>query len=154
MTSRPGRGRFSRRRKPVKTGAPISSTEVRSQDAWNSVPHRLLLEALGQSVRVETKAREEYAGVLLDVEGEGRNLSLGSVRYTNRAGVVAFFEQMYLRGSKVCLIELPQVLADAVSSLPLTVLLPESETASDIYKARRAAQLASRGKSTALRPNS
>eukprot|EP00588_Corethron_pennatum_P012981 CAMPEP_0194276958 /NCGR_PEP_ID=MMETSP0169-20130528/9415_1 /TAXON_ID=218684 /ORGANISM="Corethron pennatum, Strain L29A3" /LENGTH=117 /DNA_ID=CAMNT_0039020805 /DNA_START=132 /DNA_END=485 /DNA_ORIENTATION=+ len=76
------------------------------------VPVQLLLEAEQHKVTVEMKNGEIYRGLLISSE-ETMNVSLIDVILTARDGRVSKLHAVYLRGSNIRFIVLPDVLRDA-----------------------------------------
>ena len=77
-----------------------------------SVPIKLLHEGEGHTITVELKSGEQYRGTLTDAE-DTMNISLSSCTHTARDGRVSKLEQVYIRGSHVRLIVLPDLLKNA-----------------------------------------
>lgn len=76
------------------------------------VPIKLLYEAEGMKVSVEMKNGEIYRGLLLGAE-ETMNVSLSEVLRTARNGKISKLPNVYLRGSSIRFIALPDVLKSA-----------------------------------------
>lgn len=76
------------------------------------VPIKLLYEAEGMKVTVEMKNGEIYRGLLLTAE-DTMNMSLSDVVRTARNGQVSKLPSVYLRGSGVRFIALPELLKNA-----------------------------------------
>lgn len=76
------------------------------------VPIKLLYEAEGMKISVELKNGEIYRGVLLGAE-DTMNVSLNQVLRTARDGKITKLPNVYLRGSSIRLIALPDLLKSA-----------------------------------------
>ena len=76
------------------------------------VPIKLLYEAEGMKVTVELKSGEIYRGELLNAE-DTMNMTLKDVVRTARNGQVSKIPTVYLRGSGVRFIALPDLLRNA-----------------------------------------
>lgn len=76
------------------------------------VPIKLLYEAEGMKITVELKNGEIYRGLLLGAE-DSMNVSLQDVLKTARNGKISKLPNVYLRGSSVRLIALPDLLKSA-----------------------------------------
>jgi len=76
------------------------------------VPIKLLFEAEGMKVTAEMKNGEIYRGLLLSAE-ETMNISLSDVLRTARNGQISKLPSVYLRGSSIRFIALPELLKNA-----------------------------------------
>lgn len=76
------------------------------------VPIKLLYEAEGMKITVEMKKGEIYRGLLLGAE-DTMNVSLSDVLRTARNGKVTKLPNVYLRGSSIRFIALPNLLKSA-----------------------------------------
>jgi len=76
------------------------------------VPIKLLFEAEGMKISVEMKSGEIYRGLLLHAE-ETMNVSLSEVIRTARNGQISRLANVYLRGSGIRFIALPDLLKNA-----------------------------------------
>ena len=76
------------------------------------IPIKLLFEAEGMKITVEMKNGEIYRGLLLGAE-ETMNVSLSEVLRTARNGQISKLPNVYLRGSSVRFIALPDLLKSA-----------------------------------------
>jgi small nuclear ribonucleoprotein D3 len=76
------------------------------------VPIKLLFEAEGMKITVEMKSGEIYRGLLLGAE-DTMNVSLSDVLRTARNGQVSKLPNVYLRGSSIRFIALPDLLKSA-----------------------------------------
>ena len=65
------------------------------------VPIKVLHEAEGHIVTLETLTGEVYRGKLLEAE-DNMNCQLSQITMTARDGKVSQLEQVFIRGSKVC----------------------------------------------------
>lgn len=70
------------------------------------VPIKVLHEAEGHIVTVETTTGEVYRGKLVEAE-DNMNSQMQSVTITYRDGRVAQLENIYIRGSKIRFLILP-----------------------------------------------
>ncbi|KAL7478960.1 hypothetical protein ACHAW6_004711 [Cyclotella cf. meneghiniana] len=76
------------------------------------IPIKLLYEAEGMKVTVEMKNGEIYRGLLLNAE-DTMNLTLSEVIRTARNGQVSKLPTVYLRGSGIRFVALPELLRNA-----------------------------------------
>jgi small nuclear ribonucleoprotein D3 len=76
------------------------------------VPLTLLHEADGFVVTIELKSGELYQGILEGSE-DTMNCHLTDVTYTNLEGVDAHLDSVYIRGSSVLFVVVPDMLANA-----------------------------------------
>ena len=76
------------------------------------VPVKLLREAESHPITVELKSGEVYRGTLEESE-DTMNCSLKGVVHTGRDGRVTKLEAVYLRGSQIRFIVLPELLKGA-----------------------------------------
>lgn len=76
------------------------------------IPIKLLYEAEGMKISVEMKNGEIYRGLLLGAE-DTMNVSLSEVLRTARNGRISKLPNVYLRGSSIRFIALPDVLKSA-----------------------------------------
>lgn len=76
------------------------------------VPVKLLFEAEGMKITAELKNGEIYRGLLLSAE-ETMNVSLSEVLRTSRNGQISKLPTVYLRGSSIRFIALPDLLKNA-----------------------------------------
>ncbi|GFZ45851.1 Small nuclear ribonucleoprotein Sm D3 [Saitozyma sp. JCM 24511] len=76
------------------------------------VPVKLLHESLGHVVTVELKTGEMYRGKLMEAE-DSLNIALREITVTARDGRVSQLEQVYIRGSMIRFIIVPDLLANA-----------------------------------------
>jgi len=76
------------------------------------IPVCLLQESEGTTITVEAKDGSMYRGLLQEAE-DNFNVSLKNVQYTSPEGRVSKLDEVYLRGSQVCFVVLPQVLGKA-----------------------------------------
>lgn len=70
------------------------------------IPIKLLHEAVGLIVTLEVKSGHTYRGKLQDVE-DTMNVHMNEVSVTDRCGSVTLMDNVYLRGSQVTFILLP-----------------------------------------------
>jgi small nuclear ribonucleoprotein D3 len=76
------------------------------------IPIKLLFEAEGMKITVELKSGDIYRGLLLGAE-DTMNVSLSEVLRTSRVGQVTKLPNVYLRGSSIRFIALPDLLKSA-----------------------------------------
>ncbi|CAD6576890.1 MAG: small nuclear ribonucleoprotein Sm D3 [Tremellales sp. Tagirdzhanova-0007] len=76
------------------------------------VPVKLLHESLGHVITVELKTGEMYRGKLMEAE-DSLNIALREITVTARDGRVSQLEQVYIRGSMIRFIIVPDLLANA-----------------------------------------
>ncbi|CAG9814664.1 unnamed protein product [Phaedon cochleariae] len=97
------------------------------------VPIKVLHEAEGHIVTCETITGEVYRGKLIEAE-DNMNCQMTQITVTYRDGRVAQLENVYIRGSKIRLLILPDMLKNA-----------------PMFKKQTKAGTAGRGKSAILR---
>ncbi|KAI7797712.1 putative purinergic receptor P2X4b [Triplophysa rosa] len=76
------------------------------------VPIKVLHEAEGHVVTCETNTGEVYRGKLIEAE-DNMNCQMANITVTHRDGRVAQLEQVYIRGSKIRFLILPDMLKNA-----------------------------------------
>uniref|UniRef100_A0A7S0RE46 Small nuclear ribonucleoprotein Sm D3 n=1 Tax=Pyramimonas obovata TaxID=1411642 RepID=A0A7S0RE46_9CHLO len=76
------------------------------------IPIKLLHEAEGHTVTVEMKTGETYRGQLLESE-DNWNCQMGEVTFTAKDGKVSKLEHIFLRGSKIRFLIIPDMLKNA-----------------------------------------
>ncbi|KAL3922065.1 MAG: hypothetical protein SGARI_006536 [Bacillariaceae sp.] len=76
------------------------------------VPIKLLYEAEGMKVTAEMKNGEIYRGLLVSAE-DTMNMTLSDVLRTARNGQITKLPSVYLRGSSIRFIALPELLKNA-----------------------------------------
>ena len=76
------------------------------------VPIKVLHEAEGHTVTVETMVGETYRGKLLEAE-DNMNVQMESCTVTYRNGQTARLENVFIRGSKIRFLILPDMLKNA-----------------------------------------
>lgn len=76
------------------------------------IPIKVFHEAKGLVVTLELKTGEVYRGTLGDTE-DNMNCQMTNITYTARDGRMAALEQVYIRGSKIRFIILPDMLKNA-----------------------------------------
>jgi small nuclear ribonucleoprotein D3 len=76
------------------------------------VPLKLLHEAVGHVVTVEMKSGEVYRGKLVGAE-DSMNIKLANIMFTARNGQTTELEHAFIRGSKLRLVVLPDILKNA-----------------------------------------
>ena len=92
------------------------------------IPIKLLHEGEGNTVTVELKNGEVYRG-LLQTSEESMNCQMSGVTMTARDGRVSKLEQVYLRGSMIRFIILPESLKNAPMFKRLQTQLQKSTEA-------------------------
>lgn len=80
------------------------------------VPCKLLKEFLNRKVTVETGTGEIYKGVIVDCE-DNMSMSLTNVKVTFIDGRTVNMEDVYIKGSCIRLINLPDTAKDSLASL-------------------------------------
>ncbi|XP_023221867.1 small nuclear ribonucleoprotein Sm D3-like [Centruroides sculpturatus] len=76
------------------------------------VPMKVLHEAEGHIVTCETNTGEVYRGKLVEAE-DNMNCQMSNITCTYRDGRVAQLENIYIRGSKIRFLILPDMLKNA-----------------------------------------
>jgi len=76
------------------------------------VPIKILHEAEGHIVTLETATGEVYRGKLIEAE-DNMNCHMSEITVTHRDGRVAQLENVYIRGSKIRFLILPDMLKNA-----------------------------------------
>ena len=76
------------------------------------VPIKLLHEAKSHVVTVELKTGELYRGYLIDSE-DNMNCRIDSCHLTTRDGQTAYMDQVYLRGSQIRFLIVPDMFKNA-----------------------------------------
>ncbi|KAL6041545.1 Small nuclear ribonucleoprotein Sm D3 [Balamuthia mandrillaris] len=76
------------------------------------IPIKVFHEAKGHTVTVELKTGELYRGTLAETE-DNMNCQMSNITYTARDGRVTNLEQVYIRGSKIRFMILPDMLKNA-----------------------------------------
>lgn len=76
------------------------------------VPIKVLHEAEGHIVTCETNTGEVYRGKLVEAE-DNMNCQMSNITVTYRDGRVAQLENVYIRGSKIRFLVLPDMLKNA-----------------------------------------
>jgi len=76
------------------------------------VPQKLLHESTGHRLTIELTDGSMCRGLLTDAE-DNMNLQLSGVTMTNREGRISKLEFIYIRGSKIRLVILPDMLKNA-----------------------------------------
>eukprot|EP01064_Diplonema_japonicum_P003998 TRINITY_DN1264_c0_g1_i1.p1 TRINITY_DN1264_c0_g1~~TRINITY_DN1264_c0_g1_i1.p1 ORF type:complete len:106 (+),score=14.13 TRINITY_DN1264_c0_g1_i1:61-378(+) len=75
----------------------------------SSLPIRVVQEAKGAVIALETMKGEVYRGLCMEVQ-ESLNLRLSQVKYTKRNGASCDLEQVFIRGSQIKFLVLPDTL--------------------------------------------
>ncbi|KAL8489641.1 hypothetical protein ACS0TY_025515 [Phlomoides rotata] len=76
------------------------------------IPVKLLHEASGHVVTVELKSGELYRGSMIECE-DNWNCQLENITYTAKDGKVSLLEHVFIRGSKVRFMVIPDMLKNA-----------------------------------------
>ncbi len=76
------------------------------------VPIKLIHEAESHIVTIELKTGEVYRGTLVESE-DNMNCQLNNITYTARDGRTTELEQVFIRGSKIRFMILPDMLKNA-----------------------------------------
>uniref|UniRef100_A0A1J3K168 Small nuclear ribonucleoprotein Sm D3 n=1 Tax=Noccaea caerulescens TaxID=107243 RepID=A0A1J3K168_NOCCA len=76
------------------------------------IPVKLLHEASGHIVTVELKSGELYRGSMIECE-DNWNCQLEDITYTAKDGKVSMLEHVFIRGSKVRFLVIPDILKEA-----------------------------------------
>ncbi|GAB4816729.1 hypothetical protein N2152v2_003775 [Parachlorella kessleri] len=76
------------------------------------IPIKLLHEAEGHTVTVELKSGEMYRGELHEAE-DNWNVQLSNVTATGRDGKISHVEHIFIRGSRVRFVVVPDMLKNA-----------------------------------------
>eukprot|EP01137_Pigoraptor_chileana_P023202 Opistho-2@89128 len=76
------------------------------------IPIKLIHEAEGHIITIELKSGEIYRGRLVEAE-DNMNSQLQEVKMTARDGHVSELEHVYIRGSKIRFLILPDMLKNA-----------------------------------------
>ncbi|MCO5607702.1 hypothetical protein L7F22_061901 [Adiantum nelumboides] len=76
------------------------------------IPVKLLHEAEGHTVSIELKSGELYRGSLIECE-DNWNCQLENITYTAKDGRVSQLEHVFIRGSKVRFMIIPDMLKNA-----------------------------------------
>ncbi|EIM20243.1 Sm-like ribonucleo protein [Wallemia mellicola CBS 633.66] len=78
----------------------------------SSVPIKLVHESLGHVVTIELKSGQMYRGKLQEAE-DNLNVSLQDITVTARDGRVSQLDQVYIRGSMIKFLVVPDMLQNA-----------------------------------------
>ena len=76
------------------------------------IPIKILHEAEGHTVTLETLTGEVYRGKLIEAE-DNMNIQMSDITLTSRDGRVSQLQNVFIRGSKVRFIILPDMLKNA-----------------------------------------
>ncbi|GAB1609815.1 small nuclear ribonucleoprotein Sm D3-like [Argonauta hians] len=76
------------------------------------IPIKVLHEAEGHTVTCETTSGEVYRGKLVEAE-DNMNCQMSNINVTYRDGRVATLENVFIRGSKIRFLILPDMLKNA-----------------------------------------
>ena len=80
------------------------------------VPSKLLKEFKDRRITVEVSSGEVYKGIVHETE-ENLSVSLGDVKATLVSGRVVKMDEVYIKGSRIRLINLPDSAADYMTKL-------------------------------------
>lgn len=108
------------------------------------VPIKVLHEAEGHTITLETMNGEVYRGKLIEAE-DNMNCQLSQITMTARDGRVSKLEQIFIRGSKIRFIILPDMLKNA----PMFKRIQGKERGAAVGRGKSAllkAQVAARGR--------
>ncbi|KAL2099834.1 hypothetical protein ACEWY4_004228 [Coilia grayii] len=108
------------------------------------VPIKVLHEAEGHIVTCETNSGEVYRGKLVEAE-DNMNCQMSNLTVTYRDGRVSQLEQVYIRGSKIRFLILPDMLKNA----PMLKSMKNKNQAAGAGRGKAAilkAQVAARGR--------
>ncbi|CAL8277539.1 unnamed protein product [Merluccius merluccius] len=122
---------------------PTYSREV-TEKMSIGVPIKVLHEAEGHIVTCETNTGEVYRGKLIEAE-DNMNCQMSNITVTYRDGRVAQLEQVYIRGSKIRFLILPDMLKNA----PMLKSMKNKNQGSGAGRGKAAilkAQVAARGR--------
>merc|ERR1712127_237443 len=81
-------------------------------DGHHAIPIKILHEAEGHIITVETSTGEIYRGKLSDAE-DNMNIQMMNVTMTHRSGNTEQLQKIYIRGSQVRFMILPDMLKNA-----------------------------------------
>uniref|UniRef100_A0A7R9Y0T4 Small nuclear ribonucleoprotein Sm D3 n=1 Tax=Prasinoderma coloniale TaxID=156133 RepID=A0A7R9Y0T4_9VIRI len=76
------------------------------------VPVKMLHEAEGHVVTCELKSGEAYRGTLIEAE-DNWNVQIGTASCTHRDGRITQLEHVFIRGSKIRWLVIPDMLKNA-----------------------------------------
>ena len=76
------------------------------------IPIKLLHESKNHVISVELKSGELYRGHLIDID-DTMNMLLENCTHTSKIGEQKYLEKVYLRGSKVCFVIVPDMFKHA-----------------------------------------
>lgn len=126
-----------RRKKGLEPHSPPAEMSI-------GVPIKVLHEAEGHIVTCETNTGEVYRGKLIEAE-DNMNCQMSNITVTYRDGRVAQLEQVYIRGSKIRFLILPDMLKNA----PMLKSMKNKNQGSGAGRGKAAilkAQVAARGR--------
>lgn len=113
-----------------------------------SVPIKLLHEAENHVVTIELKTGEMFRGYLMEAE-DTMNVRLDDVKITSTDGKMSHLDQVYLRGSQIRFIIIPDMLKNAPMFKKIknqTKAAKQANIARGKVRGRGAQAAASRGK--------
>ncbi|CAH2067557.1 unnamed protein product [Thlaspi arvense] len=108
------------------------------------IPVKLLHESSGHIVTVELKSGEVYRGGMIECE-DNWNCQLENITYTAKDGKVSQLEHVFIRGSKVRFIVIPDMLKNAPMFKKLDARVKGKSSSLGLGRGRGAAM---RGKGT------
>lgn len=80
------------------------------------VPLKLIKEFLNRTITVETSSGDVFKGTLLDIE-DNMNMTLNSIKATLVDGKTAEMASLYIKGSRIRIVALPESAMDSLPSL-------------------------------------
>jgi small nuclear ribonucleoprotein D3 len=93
----------------------------------DSIPVKILLDAVGTQVYLELETGESYSGRLTNVE-DNMNVQLQDATKTSRNGKsTSTLKSVYVRGSNVVLFQLPDALASS-PAVQAAMAIPDSKS--------------------------
>ncbi|KAL8158857.1 hypothetical protein V2J09_000394 [Rumex salicifolius] len=109
------------------------------------IPVKLMHEAAGHVVTVELKSGELYRGSMIECE-DNWNCQLENITYTSKDGKVSQLEHVFIRGSRVRFMIIPDMLKNAPMFKRLDARIKGKSTALGVGRGRAVAM---RGKTPA-----
>ncbi|CAI9779463.1 unnamed protein product [Fraxinus pennsylvanica] len=113
------------------------------------IPVKLLHEASGHVVTVELKSGELYRGSMVECE-DNWNCQLENITYTAKDGKVSQLEHVFIRGSKVRFMVIPDMLKNAPMFKRLEARIKGKGSALGVGRGRAVAMRARDGKVSQL----
>ncbi len=105
------------------------------------IPVKLLHDTSGHIVTVELKSNELYRGSMVACE-DNWNCKLENITYTAKDGKVSQLEHVFIRGSKVRFMVIPDMLKNAPMFKRLDVRIKDKSTSLVVGKGRSLAMRA------------